>query len=162
LCERLSALGASVEIVPGDPKPSWLLGKSRGKPPPTAVCAKLTPGLPRILFCGHMDTVFDPKGTFQTLSVANDGKSAIGPGVVDMKGGLLTAITTLEALREEGVAASWTFVLSSDEETGSYHSERVIREQARRHDLGLVMEPALPGGELVVERLGSGQFMIET
>lgn len=162
LCERLTRLGATVEMIPGDPKPSWLLGGSSGTPPPSAVCSKITPGLPKILFAGHLDTVFDPKGSFQTMSVSNDGKTAVGPGVVDMKGGLLTTIAALEALHAEGVGASWTFVLTSDEETGSYHSERVLRDQARRHDLGLVIEPAMPGGELVVERLGSGQFMIET
>lgn len=162
LCDRLAKIGATIEMVPGDPKPSWLLGGSRGDAPPTAVCSKITPGLPRILFAGHLDTVFDPKGSFQTMSVSEDGKTAIGPGVVDMKGGLITTITALEALHDEGVGASWTFVLTSDEETGSYCSERALRDQARKHDLGLVMEPALPGGELVVERLGSGQFMIET
>lgn len=162
LCERLTAIGASVTVVPGDPKPSWLLGGSTGKPPPTAVCAKIVPGLPRILFAGHLDTVFDPKGAFQTMEVSGDGRVAKGPGVVDMKGGLVTTIAALEALREEGVGASWTFALTSDEETGSYHSEGALRAQARAHDVGLVMEPAMPGGELVVERLGSGQLMIET
>lgn len=161
LTQRLADLGAEITMVPGDPKPSWLLGGSSGKAPPAAVCTKLTPDLPRLLFVGHMDTVFVPDGAFQVMNIANDGKSATGPGVVDMKGGLITTIAALEALAAEGVGAAWTFVLTSDEETGSYHSERVLREQASRHDLGLIMEPALPGGELVVERLGSGQFMIE-
>jgi glutamate carboxypeptidase len=161
LTERLRAIGATVTMAPGERKPSWLRGGSSGETPPSAVCAKIVPGLPRILFAGHIDTVFDPEGSFRTLSIAKDEKSAKGPGVVDMKGGLITTITALEALHAEGVAASWTFVLTSDEETGSYCSERTLREQARKHDLGLVMEPALPGGELVVERLGSGQFMIE-
>lgn len=161
LTQRLADLGAEITMVPGDPKPSWLLGGSSGKAPPAAVCTKLTPDLPRLLFVGHMDTVFAPDGAFQVMNIANDGKSATGPGVVDMKGGLVTTIAALEALAAEGVGAAWTFVLTSDEETGSYHSERVLREQASRHDLGLIMEPALPGGELVVERLGSGQFMIE-
>lgn len=161
LTQRLADLGAQVTIVPGDPKPSWLLGGTSGKAPPAAVCAKLTPDLPKLLFVGHMDTVFAPDGAFQVMNIASDGKSATGPGVVDMKGGLVTTIAALEALAAEGVGAAWTFVLTSDEETGSYHSEGVIREQASRHDLGLIMEPALPGGELVVERLGSGQFMVE-
>ncbi len=162
LVDRLHAIGAEITLVPGQKKPTWLLGGSSGDTPPTAVCAKLVPGLPRILFAGHIDTVFDPKGDFRSFVVAKDGQSAKGPGVVDMKGGLITTITALEALHAEGIAASWTFALTSDEETGSYNSEHTLREQARKHDVGLVMEPALPGGELVVERLGSGQFMIET
>lgn len=161
LTQRLADLGAEITMAPGDPKPSWLQGGTGDKAPPSAVCTKLTPGLPRILLVGHLDTVFAPDGKFQVLNIASDGKSATGPGVVDMKGGLVTTIAALEALTAEGVGVAWTFVLTSDEETGSYHSERVISEQARQHDLGLVMEPALPGGELVVERLGSGQFMIE-
>ena len=52
-------------------------------------------------------------------------------------------------------------MFNSDEETGSYHSEAALRELAPQHDLGLVLEPALPDGGLVVERPGSGQFMIE-
>ena len=52
--------------------------------------------------------------------------------------------------------------MNADEETGTYHSERALSEQARKHDFGLALEPALPGGELAIERMGSGQFMLET
>lgn len=78
-----------------------------------------------------------------------------------MKGGLLVACVALEALEACGVPASWTFLLNSDEETGTFCSERHLREEAARHDVGLALEPALPGGALAVERGGSGQFMIE-
>jgi glutamate carboxypeptidase len=82
-----------------------------------------------------------------------------------MKGGLVIAVAALEALEENGIAAPWTFILNSDEETGSYHSEHALRAEARRtrdaRGIGLVFEPALPDGSLVVERLGSGQFLIE-
>ncbi|MGP1310291.1 MAG: M20/M25/M40 family metallo-hydrolase [Phycisphaerales bacterium] len=162
LTTRLRAIGAAVEVVRGDPKPEWLLGAASGDPPPSVVCAHLRKASPRILFAGHLDTVFDPKGEFRSFTVSPDGKAGHGPGVVDMKGGLVTTVAALEALHEEGVEPSWTFVLTSDEETGSYHSESVLRAQAAKHDVGLVIEPALPGGELVTERLGSGQFMIET
>jgi glutamate carboxypeptidase len=116
-----------------------------------------------VLIAGHLDTVFapPPAGTFTTMTVAPDGKTAVGPGVVDMKGGLLTTIAALEALEASGVDASWTFMLNSDEETGTYHSERALRAEAARHDVGLAMEPALPGGELAIERFGAGQFMLE-
>lgn len=78
-----------------------------------------------------------------------------------MKGGLVIAIHALESLHALGVDCSWTVVLNSDEETGSYHSEPALRAVAREADVGLVLEPALPDGSLVVERPGSGQFMIE-
>lgn len=161
LTERAARLGATVEAVPGDPKPAWLLGGAGHAIPPTAVCHRERGTLGRILIAGHLDTVHDPNGDFRELSIRPDGKTATGPGCVDMKGGLVIAIHALEALEECGIDASWTFLLNSDEETGSYHSERALRAEAARHEFGLALEPALPGGELVVERLGSGQFMIE-
>ncbi len=78
-----------------------------------------------------------------------------------MKGGVLIAITALEALAHCGVELNWTVLLNSDEETGSFHSEAALRQLAGSHDVGLVVEPALPGGALAVERMGSGQFMVE-
>ncbi len=96
------------------------------------------------------------------MKLAADGKTANGPGVVDMKGGILTTLNALEVLYELGAEVPWTLLLTSDEETGSYCSEHVIREQAAQHDIGLATEPALPGGELAIERMGSGQFRIET
>jgi len=161
---------------------------SAGRTPPTAVCRMESPpgsrrspsgplakgndfgdgaetGSPRVLIAGHLDTVFDPRGPFLKLEVSSDGTRAVGPGVVDMKGGILIAVHALEALAECGVRGAqdrWTFLLNSDEETGSYHSERALRAEAARHDIGLAVEPALPDGSLAIERKGSGQFLIET
>lgn len=161
---RLEALGAKTSLIQGDSKPDWLLGGESGAwIPPTAVCQRLngaTTG--RVMIAGHLDTVHDPASDFNTLSIAPDGKTALGPGCVDMKGGLVIAIAALEALEECGVAANWTFTMNGDEETGTYHSEKALIDQARLHDFGLALEPALPGGELAIERMGSGQFMIET
>ena len=164
LTERLAALGAQIEMVPGDPKPDWLFGQSGGgAAPPTAVCRRLVGEGPKILIAGHIDTVFapPPAGGFTQMTVSADGRTAIGPGVVDMKGGLLVALTALEALQEAGVRPRWTFTLNSDEETGTYHSEAALRAEAARHDVGIATEPALPDGSLAVERFGSGQFIIE-
>ncbi|MEK6703316.1 MAG: M20/M25/M40 family metallo-hydrolase [Planctomycetota bacterium] len=167
LCDRLRALGASVSMVPGDAKPDWLSGGDVGGEngpttiPATAVCAsESTAKAPRVLLCGHLDTVHNPRGAFQRLDMSSDGARGVGPGCMDMKGGILVAIAALEALTAAGVRFPWTFVLNSDEETGSFHSDRAIREQAAKHDVGLVFEPALPDGGLVVERPGSGQFVI--
>jgi glutamate carboxypeptidase len=163
LIERLERLGAITEMVPGDPKPEWLYGVERdGYVPPTAVCRRTgQSGSAKILVAGHLDTVHDPRGSFRELAVSPDGRTAVGPGCVDMKGGLVILAGALEVLAEAGATVSWTVLLNSDEETGSYCSERAIRAESRRHDVGLAVEPAMPGGELAVERLGSGQFMIE-
>src|SRR5262245_26877982 len=166
LTRRLAALGASVSMIPGLPHEDWLYelnAPARGAVPPTAVCHRLhRPGTRcRVLLCGHLDTVHDPKGTFLELTLSADGKTATGPGCVDMKGGLVIAVAALEALDECGIDASWGFILNSDEETGSYHSDAAMRAETASFDVGLVLEPALPDGGLVVERPGSGQFMIE-
>lgn len=161
--QRLRALGATLDLVPGDPKPDWLHGSEpSGSVPHTLVCRRLRPNSRRILIAGHLDTVHDPAGPFQTLSLSSDSMTAVGPGCVDMKGGLVIAVAALEALEEAGVPASWSFLMNADEETGSYHSASALRAEAARHDLGLAIEPALPGGALATVRSGSGQFMLQT
>lgn len=159
--ERMKKLGANASLVEGQPRPDWLRGGAADGVPPTAVLERLRPGMRKVLIAGHLDTVHPIDSPFRALTIADDGKTALGPGCVDMKGGLVIAACALECLQEAGVPASWTFLLNADEETGSYHSEAALREQAAVHDFGLALEPALPGGELAIERMGSGQFMIE-
>lgn len=172
LTERLQRLGAVLELVRADPRPEWLYagvaaggdaGPEAG--PPTAVCRRNGLSGSEVLIAGHLDSVHDPRGAFRELSVAPDGKTATGPGCVDMKGGLVIAMAALEALEECGERCSWTVLLNSDEETGSYHSDRAIRAEAARvaaaGGAGLALEPAMADGGLVVERSGTGQFVIE-
>ncbi len=161
LCDRLAKLGASVRLEPGDPTPEWLGGGGKAAPP-TAICERRIAGVgPHFMLCGHIDTVHDVGSPFRTLSIATDGKTCTGPGAVDMKGGLLVALHALETLEECGVRVSFTFAINSDEETSSFASERALRACARAADIGLVFEPAMANGGLVVERTGSGQFMLE-
>jgi glutamate carboxypeptidase len=164
---RLSALAGEIAEFPGDPRPAWIVqpGQSADAPPPVALRATLRGGSGRaVLITGHLDTVHDPHGAFQTLSRGADGR-AVGPGAIDMKGGLVILVHALEVLAEAGIAPAWTVLLNSDEETGSLHSQRVIRAEARacaaRGGFGLAMEPSLPDGSLVLERLGSATFRIE-
>ena len=164
LIQRLTALGATVTIEHGESAPRWLYGEQCLSPPPTAVARKPGIGPPILLAC-HLDTVHDPRGSFRDLTISADGATATGPGCVDMKGGIVITLAALEALAAAGVNASWTVLLTSDEETGSFCSDHVLTREARAaHQgggVGLVVEPALPGGALATERLGSGQFMIE-
>jgi glutamate carboxypeptidase len=192
VAQRLTRLGAALEVVPGDPRPEWLelpaegaartrSGPSSPRPSGPASPARSSdpadhgvPSVliargpraggassPRVLIVGHLDTVHDPLGPFQTLTITEGGKTATGPGAVDMKGGIVIALAALEALAECGVPVNWTVLFNSDEETGSFHSIAALQGAARDHDVGLVLEPALPDGSLVVERMGSGQFKIE-
>lgn len=166
---RLTALGAVVTLVDGRSRPGWLdlPGAPRSIAVPPTLVARRTgaAGLPRILIAGHLDTVHDPGGDFNALTPAPDGRTVTGPGAVDMKGGIVIAINALEVLAEAadrtGLDLSWTFLLNSDEETGSFHSDAALTDEATRHDFGIVLEPALPGGELAIARGGTGQFMIE-
>jgi glutamate carboxypeptidase len=168
LVARAVAMGAKVEMVPGVARPEWLYGEKPGQTPlPTAVCRRngVSGSGKEVLIAGHLDTVHDPAGAFRELTIAADGKTAVGPGCVDMKGGLVIAIEALEALEEAGVRTNWTVMLNSDEETGSYHSAPAITEEAKRvakaSGLGVALEPATADGGLVIERFGSAQFMIE-
>ncbi len=165
LAERLVALGARIEAVPADARPPWLAlpGESDPGPGQPTLLAR-QPGArkgPRLLLVGHLDTVHDPAGAFRELSMSPGGATATGPGAADMKGGIVIALAALEAIAEAGIAARWTFLLNADEETGSFGSASALRAAAAGHDVGLVMEPALPGGVLAIERLGSGQFRID-
>ncbi len=168
LVERLRRLGAAVELRPGSSAPDWLRLPNDGvadespSPQPTVVAThEVDDNRPRVLIVGHIDTVHDPHGSFQSLTKSNDGSCAVGPGAVDMKGGIECAFAALEALRAAGIDRQWTMLLNADEETGSFASEATLREQAKRHDYGIVLEPALRGGALAIERMGSGQFKIE-
>jgi glutamate carboxypeptidase len=78
-----------------------------------------------------------------------------------MKGGILIAVAALECLAEEGHDPGWTFVLNADEETGSFQSAEALRAAAAGHRVGLALEPALPDGSLVIERMGTGMFRID-
>lgn len=173
---RLAAMGAEVSLIPGDPRPTWLeleLVPDDGTPtrpdgsasaiPPTLLARRILDdgrrGV-RSLLCGHLDTVHDPAGAFQTLGTPLDG-IARGPGSMDMKGGLVVAVAALEALESLGRRIDWTMVLVSDEETGTWHGHRALIDAVPGHDVGLVFEPMPASGGLVVERMGSGSFMIE-
>ena len=120
-------------------------------------------GRGRVLILGHLDTVW-PKGTltdwpFETTA---DGL-ALGPGVGDMKGGLVVALTALEALTAVGGAdhlASITFMLVPDEEIGSPISRAWIEEEGRRADWALVMEPGRENGGVVTKRAVMGRFTV--
>ena len=158
---RLEALGGRSEIWPGERAPEGSMSNTAIPPTLFVRGPNGSSGADRkpILFSGHLDTVFDPRGAFRSFE--RQGDRAIGPGVSDMKGGLAIMIAALEALQAEVSAPPWSVILNSDEETGSYHSMSHLRAVAPRHAAAIVLEPAMADGGLVVERLGSGQLTIE-
>ncbi|MBS9777462.1 MAG: hydrolase [Gammaproteobacteria bacterium] len=114
----------------------------------------------RVLLCGHMDTVFPQEHHFQTCKYIGSN-TLNGPGVADMKGGIVVMLTALQALESHDVAQNigWDVYLSPDEEIGSFSSAEVFPQFAN-HSLGMIYEPSLPDGEFVGERKGSGNFSI--
>ncbi len=114
----------------------------------------------RVLLCGHMDTVFPRDHHFQSCQFIDDN-TLNGPGVADMKGGVLAMLTALQALESHDVAGNigWDVYLSPDEEIGSFSSGEVFPQFAK-HSLGMIYEPSLPDGEFVGQRKGSGNFSI--
>ncbi len=116
---------------------------------------------PRVLLVGHMDTVFD-EGTAAERPFTIDDCVARGPGVSDMKGGLLAGFVAAEALHDADVArgAAITYVCNPDEEIGSPFSGPIIRELAPRHDVAFVLEGARANGDIVSARKGITDYTI--
>jgi glutamate carboxypeptidase len=156
LCEeRFSRRGWDVERrahVPADGEHrigDLVIGRLRGA------------GGSRVLLVGHMDTVFD-EGTAAARPFRTDGDRAYGPGVSDMKGGLLAGFAAVDALQDAGVDGfgEITFVCNPDEEIGSPFSGPVIRGLAPLHDVAFVLECARANGAIVSARKGITDFVI--
>jgi glutamate carboxypeptidase len=117
---------------------------------------------PYQLLLGHMDTVW-PVGTLATMPVHQADGCLYGPGVYDMKGGLVQLVFALRALAAHGLVAPVTpaVLLNADEETGSRESRRYVILLARGAARALVLEPGYgPSGRLKTGRKGVGRFQI--
>lgn len=117
---------------------------------------------PNQLLLGHVDTVW-PLGTLEKMPVESRDGCIRGPGVYDMKGGLVQALFALRAIRDLRLQPSVTpiWFLNSDEEIGSQDSVARIRRLARVCNRAFVMEPSLgPDGKLKTARKGVGRFVI--
>jgi glutamate carboxypeptidase len=113
----------------------------------------------QILIVGHTDTVF-PVDTDFNWYKADDTK-CYGPGVVDMKGGLVVGIFALKALQEIDLLQEvpLAFIFNSDEEIGSRSSLDVIQHEANQSAFAFVLECGGLNGEVVTGR--KGNLMVE-
>lgn len=115
----------------------------------------------RMLFTGHMDTVYPADHAFQSLRWQDDG-TLNGPGVADMKGGLAVMLASLAAVEASPLAPriGYDVVINSDEETGSFSSAALLERAAHGKIAALTYEPALADGTLAGARGGTGNFSI--
>jgi len=154
----LAANGARVERLP-DPEGRYgdtVIGAFEGR----------TGAGPRLLLIGHMDTVF-PDGTVAERPFRIEDGNALGPGVSDMKGGLLLGLRAVAALRAFGGGRldqlpfeSITFVANPDEEIGSPSSTPHIRRLAAEVDACFVLEGARASGDFVSARKGIAELRL--
>ena len=146
----------------------WRVRRRRGKrtggallayPPPAAGAGR---GAPLQLLIGHCDTVW-PVGTLASMPVRSHRGRLYGPGVYDMKAGLVQMLAAVETLAELGLEPTVRPVafVSADEEIGSPESETALRRLARVADRAFVLEPSLgPEGLLKTRRKGVVQYEI--
>jgi glutamate carboxypeptidase len=118
--------------------------------------------VPYQLLVGHVDTVW-PLGTTRTMRVVLEDGTVHGPGVFDMKGGLVQLVYALHALHALGRAPEVTPVVlvNADEEVGSVESRVWIERLARGAARAFVLEPAFgPAGSLKTARKSVGHFTV--
>jgi glutamate carboxypeptidase len=152
LARLFTASGATVEVHPREAVGDILLAKwnseAAGKP---------------ILIISHMDTVW-PIGSVAShpTRIEADGR-LYGMGAVDMKGGIVVALTAIQGLIERGEMPNrpiW-FMATSDEELGSKHSRDLIEASARQSALVLVVEPPTGDGSLKTWRKGVASYRLK-
>ncbi len=143
----LGELGATVEARPD---PAGRLGDT------IVATFEGRPGGPRALLIGHMDTVFDAGTAAERPFRIEDGV-AYGPGVTDMKSGLLAGLYALKAIVAERGGLPFerlVFIANPDEEIGSPTSSPHIAAIAADSDVALVLECARANGDIVSARKG--------
>jgi glutamate carboxypeptidase len=153
--DQLRASGTLAEIVPG-PQGDHVLAWHAGRGSQGSAGAQ-----GRSLIIGHLDTVFPP-GTVKERPFRVEGRRAFGPGVEDMKGGLVCAVFAMRALNELGLWPGHEIRLffNSDEEVRSPTSSPVFAREGATADEVYVLEGARDDGSVVTARKGSARFLL--
>jgi glutamate carboxypeptidase len=164
LAPRLAALGAEPARV--EPAPVEAIdGQGRAAPVAHGASLHLTvrpDAALQVLLVGHMDTVFPPGDAFQDVRWLRDGVLN-GPGVADMKGGLVVMLEALAAFEASPWAErlGYQVVINADEEVSSFASGPLLAAAARAASLGLVYEPGTTAdGMLAAARKGRAAFTV--
>lgn len=117
----------------------------------------------RILVLAHSDTVW-PVGTLAHMPFYRTAERLYGPGVLDMKGGIVLCLWAVQLLHRLGKAlrSCVSLLVVSDEETGSSHSRALIESEAKNSKVVLVLEPGTGlTGKLKTARKGVGRYTLK-
>jgi glutamate carboxypeptidase len=115
-----------------------------------------------VLLLGHLDTVYPP-GSLLRMPCRVGGGKMYGPGVFDMKGGIVMMLLALGTLqqRQAGLPRPVTVLLNPDEEIGSPASRAITERLARKSEAVLVLEPSAgPKGACKTARKGVGDYLV--
>ena len=127
------------------------------------IIAELGAGRRGTLCIGHYDTVFPIGGLEENPFRVNEGK-AYGPGILDMKGGIVMGVFAVRALKELNMLPEdkkIAFFLNGDEESGSFNSSEAILKEAEKYDNVIVLEPGYDEiGSIKRSRYGRGTYKI--
>ena len=155
VAEECRRLGADVELVPNTVTGDHVVARFDPHPQP------LSHGERGVLLMHHMDTVF-PVGTLGKMPFYEKDDKIFGPGVLDMKGGIVISLVAIAALKEAGLLKRpVTLLVTSDEEIGSGTSQELITRLAQNAALVLVLESGLLDGSLKTWRKGVGDFVVK-
>ncbi len=136
-------------------------GRVHNQPSQNMLLFKTNPNANTQILCtGHSDTVFQYDSPFQSTHI--DGNKLRGPGVADMKGGLVVLHQAVSAIQASnyGERIGITIAISPDEEIGSPSSAALLSNLATQALVGLTYEPSLPDGSFAATRKGSGNFFL--
>lgn len=138
----------------------WLQSPARIEVHDGCPVVRWGPDHPRVLLLGHLDTVW-PVGTLTRLPAQLSDDQQTGPGVFDMKAGIVQALSAVALLIADGTDVSAVgLLLTTDEETGSRASRGVIAAASTNAEAVLVFEPSA-GGALKTERKGTSWYRIK-
>ncbi len=146
----MTELGFVVSLHPTEGFGNNLVAHIRGK------------GTARIMLVGHVDTVYT-QGAVQTQPFRAEDGIVYGPGVIDMKSGVVMCIYAIRVLLEEGFDQFGDIyvVFNNDEEIGSIGSAPLLHDIAKRVDVGLVLESSRSANIVTKARKGADKYILE-
>ncbi|GAC1634770.1 MAG: M20 family metallopeptidase [Ktedonobacteraceae bacterium] len=149
IATRMRDLGMDVAIVEQEQWGNDLIGSLPGE------------GNGRVLLLGHMDTVY-PVGTAARRPIRVENDIAYGPGVIDMKGGILLGLYAIEAMLASSYHAfgEIRFLCVSDEEISVRHSLELMQRACEGCNGALVLEAARANGDIVSARKGNAWYTL--